>query len=341
MSEARSTPGAEARIPVLDIGPFLAGEPGAREALARHVARSCEDTGFLVLANHGVAQRMIEDCFAQAARFFDLDMDRKLALKVSELNIGYLPSGAQTIRTSRIHDNRKPNLNESFYIVRDRAPDDPDILAGKPFVGLNKWPEGMPEFRAATTAYFAAMERLAHRMLPVFAEALGLPPDWFDKDFRDPTCTLRLIRYPPQPPGAADQFGFAPHIDTNFITFLAQSALPGLEVRTREGEWLRPPAIPGTFVVNTAEMLGRYSNDRFAPTPHRVVNANDRVRYAIPFFYGPDNDAVIRVVPTCTGPGNPSRYEPLRYEDHRRKLNVTNFAHRQAGTGGGGAQPST
>jgi isopenicillin N synthase-like dioxygenase len=331
--------GPEGRIPVLDIGPYLAGAPGALEQLARHVARSCEDTGFLVFANHGIEQRLIEECFAAARRFFDLPAERKLPLKVGELNIGYLPPGTQTIRTSRIHDNRKPNLNESFYIVRDRAPDDPDILAGKPFVGLNKWPEGMPEFRAATTAYFEAMQTLAHRMLAVFSAALGMPPDYLYRDFRDPTCTLRLIRYQPQPKDAEDQFGFAPHIDTNLTTYLAQSEVPGLEVRTKEGAWIRPPAIPGTFVVNSGEMLGRYSNDRFAPTPHRVINQSGRLRHAIPFFYGPDNDAVIEVVPSCTGPGNPPRYEPLLYADHRRRLNVTNFAHRQAAAGD--AQAST
>lgn len=327
--------GAEGRIPVLDIGPFLAGERGALAHLARHVARSCRDTGFLVLANHGVPLTLSEGCFAAAADIFALPMEQKLALKVGDINVGYLPQGAQVIRTSTIHANRKPNLNESFYIIKDLPPDHPDILGGKPMLAPNRWPEGMPGFRAATMAYFAAMQALAHRMLPVFAAALDLPEDHFDADFRDPSCTLRLIRYDPQPETAEDQFGFAPHIDTNFTTYLAQSALPGLEVRTPEGEWLRPPAIPGTFVVNTAEMLGRYSNDRFAPTPHRVVNANRAVRYAIPFFYGPDNDAVIRVVPTCTGPDDPPRYEPLRYLDHRMKLNRTNFAHRQGGGAAG------
>lgn len=323
--------GSDGRIPVLDLAPFLADEPGALQDLARHVARTCEDTGFLVVVNHGIPQELIAGCFAEAARFFDLEVERKLALKVGELNIGYLPKGAQTIRTSTVHANSKPNLNESFYIVPDRAPDDPDILARKPFIGLNRWPDSQPEFRAATTAYFQAMQELAHRMLSVFATALDLPPAHFDADFRDPACTLRLIRYEPQPMQTKDQFGFAPHIDTNFTTYLAQSKLPGLEVRTRDGTWIRPPAIPDTFVVNTGEMLGRYSNDRFAPTPHRVVNASDQARYAIPFFYGPDDDAVIRVVPSCTGPGNPPRYEPLLYSDHRRRLNRTNFEHRQGG----------
>jgi isopenicillin N synthase-like dioxygenase len=320
---------ADGRIPVLDISGFLRGEAGAREELARHVARSCEDTGFLVFAGHGIAQKLIDDCFDAAARFFALPDEKKMALKIGDLNIGFLPTGAQVIRTSKVAEVKKPNLNESFYIVQDRAPDDPDVLAGKPFAQPNKWPPGLPDFRAPTMAYFNAMQHLAHSMLPVFASALDLTPEYFSGDFAEPSCTLRLIRYQPQPEDEADRFGFAPHIDTNFTTYLAQSALPGLEVRTREGEWLRPPAIPGTFVVNTAEMLGRYSNDRFAPTPHRVVNNNHAMRYAIPFFYGPSNDAVIRCVPSCVSEANPERYPPLRYLDHRLELNRRNFAHRQ------------
>ena len=318
------------RIPLLDLSDYRAGRPGACERLADTIARTAEDTGFMLLANHGIPAPLIERTFAAASAFFDRDLDFKLRYKIGELNIGYLPNGSQVVRTSTVANNTRPNLSESFYIVRDRAPDDPELLAGAPFVAPNRWPEGMAEFRAATTAYFTRMQAMAHAMLPAFAAALDLPAHYFDADFHDPACTLRLIRYPAQPAPEPGQFGFAPHIDTNFVTFLAQSALPGLEVRTREGEWVRPPAIPGTFVVNTAEMLGRYSNDRFAPTPHRVVNTNNALRHAIPFFYGPSNDAVIRVVETCTGPGNPARYEPVLYLDHRQRLNIANFAHRQA-----------
>ena len=324
------TPDAEGRIPVLDIAPFLAGQPGAAAAMAAAFARSWEDTGFLVLTGHGIDPALPAACFDAAASFFALPDEVKLALRVGEVNIGFLPTGAQVIRTSKIAEVKKPNLNESFYIIRDYPPDHPAILGRRPFVEPNKWPPGLPGFRPATMAYFTAMEALARRMLPLVAMALDMPPGHLDADFRDPTCTLRLIRYQPQPPGEADRFGFAPHIDTNLLTFLAQSALPGLEVRTREGEWLRPPALANSFVVNTAEMLGRYSNDRFAPTPHRVVNANGAMRYAIPFFFGPDNDAVIRPVADCITAERPCRYEPLLYEDHRRMLNLRNFAHRQA-----------
>jgi isopenicillin N synthase-like dioxygenase len=58
------------RIPVLDIGAYLAGEVGAAAPLARAIPRTCEDTGFLVVANHGVLQHLVDDTFAVTERFF-------------------------------------------------------------------------------------------------------------------------------------------------------------------------------------------------------------------------------------------------------------------------------
>ena len=318
------------RIPVLDIGPFLAGDPDAAAPLARALARTFEDTGFLVVANHGIPQHLIDDTFAVAARFFARPDADKLALKIGQYNIGYLPFGGQVVRHSPVSKNTKPNFSESFYIARDRAPDHPDIVNNKPLVGLNQWPPDMPEFRAATMAYYAAMEGMTTRLVPIVAMALGLPPDYFAEAFAAPNCTIRLIHYPPQPNPEENEFGFAPHTDNNFITFLAQSALPGLEVRTVEGDWIRPPAVPGTFVVNTGAMLARYSNDRFRATPHRVINRNDTSRYAIPFFLGPNHDSIVDCVPTSVGPDNPARYEPTTYGAFTQRLLTLNFAHRRA-----------
>jgi len=317
---------------VLDIGPYLAGDPRAAAPLARAVARTCEDTGFLVVANHGIAPELVENAFSQAAQFFARDEATKLAHKIGRYNIGYLPFGGQVVRHSPVNQNTKPNFSESFYITRDRAPDHPDIVNDKPLIGLNRWPADMPEFRAAMVAYYSAMEAMTRRLVPAVAEALDLPDDYFADAFAEPHCTLRLIHYPPHPAPEDNEFGFAPHTDNNFITFLAQSKLPGLEVRTAEGEWIRPPAVPGTFVVNTGAMLARYSNDRFKATPHRVINRNSGSRYAIPFFLGPNHDAVVECVPSCTGPDNPSRYEPTTYGAFSSRLLTLNFAHRRGET---------
>ena len=320
------------RIPVLDIGPYLAGEPGAAAPLARAIAHTFEDTGFLVVANHGIAPALVENAFSHAARFFAREEAIKLALKVGRYNIGYLPFGGQVVRHSPVNQNTKPNFSESFYITRDRAPDHPDIVNDKPLIGLNRWPADMPEFRDAMVAYYGAMEAMTRRLVPAVAEALGLPADYFAAAFAEPHCTLRLIHYPPHPAPEDNEFGFAPHTDNNFITFLAQSKLPGLEVRTAEGVWIRPPAVPGTFVVNTGAMLARYSNDRFNATPHRVINRNAGSRYAIPFFLGPHHDAEIACVPSCVSADNPPRYEPTTYGEFSARLLTLNFAHRRGET---------
>jgi isopenicillin N synthase-like dioxygenase len=166
-------------------------------------------------------------------------------------------------------------------------------------------------------------------MLPAFALALDLPPDYFEADFTAPGNTVRLIQYAPQPQTEDDLFGFAPHTDGSFITFLPQSKLPGLEVRTKSGEWIRPPSIPGTFVVNTGEMLALYSNDRFVPTPHRVINRSAAIRHAMPFFCGPNRKRRISCVPTCVSADNPARYQPSTSAERNAIKDKLNFPHRR------------
>jgi isopenicillin N synthase-like dioxygenase len=130
-----------------------AGAPGAVAALARAVARACEDTGFMVIANHGVPPHLAEGTFAVAEAFFARPEADKLALKIGQYNIGYLPFGGQVVRHSPVNLNTKPNFSESFYITRDRAPDHPDIVNDKPMVGLNRWPPDMPRLPIRTPFY--------------------------------------------------------------------------------------------------------------------------------------------------------------------------------------------
>src|SRR5499425_3638534 len=172
LAAATTEPSGQGRIPVLDIGGYLAAEAGAAAPLARAIVRTCEDTGFLVVANHGVPQQLVDNTFAAAQQFFARPEPDKLALKIGKYNIGYLPFGGQVVRHSPVNRNTRPNFSESFYITRDRAPDHPDIVNNKPLVGLNRWPPDMPEFRAATTAYYGAMEVMTTRLVPVVAIAL-------------------------------------------------------------------------------------------------------------------------------------------------------------------------
>jgi isopenicillin N synthase-like dioxygenase len=314
-----------ARIPVLDVAQYLAGAPGAATHLAAAIESTCADTGFLVISNHGVSQNLIDRAFASARALFTLSEKDKLALKIGDRNIGYLPYGGQTMKTSTIEVATKPNYSESFYITDpEPEPSVQDVLKD-----LNKWPSGMAAFKATQIEYFQTMRSLARQFLPAFALALGLPDDYFDDDFQGANCTVRLIQYAHPPIDEADRFGFAPHTDGSFITFLPRSKLPGLEVQTKDGSWIHPPDVPGAFVVNTGEMLSRYSNDRFVPTPHRVINRSGSARHAMPFFFGPNRNKVVHCAPTCVDDQHPPMYEPMSSAQLNAFKDRTNFPHRR------------
>jgi len=308
-------------IPIIDIRDYLAGRPGALAAAAREVHDALTTVGFFVLTGHDVALPLIQRTFAEARRFHALPIEKKLALKLNEHNNGYMVMGRYAVRTLQLNNNDKGDLNEAFFVKRERPPDDPLLLSGRRFVGPNQWPveSDIPGFRANLLEYNAVMDRFVRRFMRIIAVALDLPPDWFDEAFTDSMHTLRLSHYPPVAP-EPNQFGIAPHSDSNFMTFLAQTKIPGLQLRMAPsgpngGDWLDVPYVPNSFAVNSGDTLHRWTNGRFLSTPHRAVPPQTRDRYAIPFFFGPRFDQMIECLPTCTGPDNPPRWEPITYAD--------------------------
>jgi isopenicillin N synthase-like dioxygenase len=317
-------------IPVIDYGPYFTGEKGALERLAGEVARACENIGFFYALNHGVPDGLVERAFAASQRLFALPADQKLALKLNQNNIGYLPVNASTQGASSVHKATKPNQNESFFVSHDRGPDHPDVVAHKPLRGQNRWPADMPGLRADMMAYFAALGAMCQRMLPPFAVALGMPADFFAPYFADEAhATVRFLHYPPQRDAEDNVFGQGPHTDNSFMTALARTDVPGLAVRLPSGEWFPPLVIPGTFLINLGNIMRRWSNDRFLSTPHGVLNDSGADRYSIAYFHSPNPDRVIECLPSCTGLDNPPRYPPAVYRDLVLEFYRANYFHQQ------------
>jgi isopenicillin N synthase-like dioxygenase len=302
-------------IPVIDLGPYLSGVSGALEATAAQLRDALETIGFFIIVNHDVPQDLIARAFAEARRFHEQPLAAKMALRMNEHNNGYMAMGKYAVWTSDVNANDKPDLNEAFFIKRERRPDDPLARSGRRFVGANLWPDHLPGFRDTVLAYTEAVDALGRRLVPVCAVALEMPPDSFDAAFAESQFSFRLSHYPPVE-AAENQFGIAPHTDANFLTFLAQTDVPGLQVRLPSGAWLDVPYIPESFAVNSGDMLYRWTNGRFQSTPHRALPPVGRHRYAIPFFMGPHIDTLITCLPACQAPDNPPRFPPITYEQY-------------------------
>ncbi|PPR61648.1 MAG: 2-oxoglutarate-dependent ethylene/succinate-forming enzyme [Alphaproteobacteria bacterium MarineAlpha4_Bin2] len=302
-------------IPLIDLAPLADGLDGAK-ALAPALNRALEEVGFLIIVNHGVPRDLIENTFVEAKRFHNQPMAAKRALLMNEHNNGYMAEGRYNVRTSRVSERKvKPDANEALFIKRERSADDPLMLAERRFAGPNRWPEDLPGFREAILEYTEAADTMARRLLPALALSLNLHSDYFDAAFTESQFSFRISHYPPVE-REDGLYGIAPHTDVNFMTFLPQSGVSGLQIATRPDDWRNVPDIPNSYVVNTGDTLHRWSNGRYLSTPHRALPPVGEHRYAIPFFLGPHLDTMIACLPTCTDADNPPKEPPISYGDY-------------------------
>jgi isopenicillin N synthase-like dioxygenase len=261
--------------------------------------------------------------FEASRRFHAQPRAAKDAIAMNRFHRGYMAPKTSIIETSSVAKVTRPNDSESFMLMHEVPPGDP--RHGRPLDGPNLWPD-LPGFREAVEAYERAMHAFCLRLLTPLGLALGLPRDWFQPHFRQPTTFLRLLQYPPHAKDAPDDaFGSAPHTDYGFITILCQDKQGGLEVRRRDGTWLAAPPIDGTWVVNVADMLSRWTNGRWQSTPHRVKNLSGGDRYSCPYFFDMSMDSIVEVLPTC----QPAKYPAVRYGDYLIERLDKNYAYRK------------
>ena len=284
-------------LPLIDLNH---GSPADQAAA---IDRALCQAGFFAIRGHGVDEAVRAAAFDAAHRFFALPQGTKEGWHVDRwpLKRGFDPIGWQALDV-----NQPPDIKESFYL-------------GVESIGPNQWPHEVlvPGFQAACNAYADAMLALARRLMGLFERALGLPAGHFDSFMRHPTCTTRLLHYPPQPAQALPgQIGCGAHTDWGALTLLTQDDAGGLQVRS-QGRWLDVPPLPGTYVVNVGDMMQRWTNDRWTSTLHRVINRHGaRDRWSIAYFFDLDAEASIEPLGTCVSDANPARYGPVTAGEH-------------------------
>ncbi|MFN0028227.1 MAG: isopenicillin N synthase family dioxygenase [Acidimicrobiales bacterium] len=300
-------------VPVLDLGPWLAGEDGAEKALANGLRSALEEIGFFFVVNHGIDWAMVDSVYECARRLHALPDPVKEAMPMSARQGGYLTLGGGTSYASAIAGEiRKPNLNAAFFMHRGGYRD------------ANQWPP-LDGFQTTVERYLDAMTAFARSLLPLYAASLSLAPDFFDAAFEQPSTTLRLSHYP-LVDHEDSQWGLAPHTDSSFMTLLPANDVPGLWIRPEGHDWIEPPALPRSFLINSGDILRRWTNDRFLSTAHRVMNASGTDRYAMPFFYGARDDAMVEALPTCVSKDHPALHPPITYGEYQRWFLGRNYA---------------
>jgi len=312
-------------LPVIDVSGLNSSRLADRTAVAAELGRVCRGIGFFYVSNHGIPEAVRDALFAAAQTFFALPAAAKeeFSIQRSPHNRGYVGLETERLDQAAGHADHK----EAFNVGLELAPDDPEVVAGKLFRGVNLWPT-LSGWRETVLAYYGACWALGRRIHQGFAIDLGIAEDFFEDKLDAPLATLRMLHYPPQPQSGdhAPDSGAGAHTDYGNLTILATDGVAGLQVRARTGEWIDAPHIPGTFVCNIGDCLMRWTNDLYVSTPHRV-GIPVRDRYSAAFFLDPNPDARVEVLESCLAPGAAAKYPPTTGTDYLRERLTATYGH--------------
>lgn len=286
-------------IPQLDISDF---DSDHTEFVAQFGA-AYQQWGFAGITGHGIETSLIQSAFEAARDFFDLSTDQKMAYESTALgkSRGYIPFGTEKAKNSDYSD-----LKEFYHVGRE--------ISAVAHLSPNVWPTEIAEFQEVFCKLYAALDQLAQKVLQVVAVYLQLPIDYFELKVNHGEALLRILHYPPILDQQTPHLRAAAHEDINLMTLLVGSEQDGLEVLSRNGEWVPINMIEDTIICNVGDMLQRLTNKKLPSTTHRVVNPQGdkarRSRYSIPFFMHPNPDTSLACLKQCVDQDNPLHYPP-------------------------------
>ena len=297
-------------VPTLDISRFDTD----RDAFVADLGRAYREYGFCGISGHGIPAALIDGAYAAFERFFDLPeaVKRRYHVAGGGGARGYTPYKVETAK-----DAKHADLKEFWHVGRE-IPRDSQYAT---IMAENLWPEEVPEFRTLGYALYQALDDLGSRVLSALALHIGLPEDWFADKTNVGNSILRPIHYPPITEDEIPNERAGAHEDINLITLLIGASAEGLQVLTRQGDWLPVTTQGDAIVVNIGDVLQRLTNHVYPSTSHRVVNPTGpkarEPRYSVPFFLHPNPDFLIETLPQCVSAENPDRYpEPITANDY-------------------------
>jgi isopenicillin N synthase-like dioxygenase len=314
-----------ASIPSIDIAPLFDGASPARELVDRAIVQAAAGVGFFVASGFPPGLPVTRAARAALLRLFELD-EREIR---SLWRQKFLPANPNVYRGWFPRQRGFLTSKEGMDLGPDVAYGPSVTSEGDPLREATPLPaeSSLPGWRQAAANYYLGMTQISQALMRSIARSLGLPEGFFDAAFDRGLSTLRLLRYPLRTDadeaaaiepdvwithrGHRHYLTGAPHVDSGFITLLAQDGVAGLQARHRNGEWIDVPPVEGTLAVNFGKVLERWSAGRIQATEHRVIGTGC-ARHSIPFFYEARADAEIRPLPMDSA----ASFAPFLYGDH-------------------------
>lgn len=240
---------------------------------------SLRNTGFGVLKNHPIQQKLVSSIYENWNEFFNSEDKNDFRFNV-ETQDGFFPSEVSEIAKG----HTKKDIKEYFHYY--------------------PWGQCPEALKAELQSYYDEANKLAAELLSWVEKH---SPEDVSKLYSQPLSSmidgssqtlLRVLHYPPLK--GDEELGAiraGAHEDINLLTVLPAANEPGLQVKSKEGEWLDVPCDFGNLIINIGDMLQEASGGYFPSTSHRVVNPEgtdkSKARISLPLFLHPKPEVVL------------------------------------------------
>lgn len=292
-------------IPVVDLAAFISGTPAQKTAFVQELGKAYEEVGFVAVKNHGIPDQLIADQYAYVQQFFALPLEKKLKYEIPGLagQRGYTSFGREHAKGSEA-----PDLKEFFQYgqtVHNNHPLKPEYLDNVAVAEI-------PALNETLFNAYRNFEKSGKALLQAIALYLDLDEHYFDDFVDDGNSILRCIHYPPITQEPKSAIRAEQHEDINLITLLVGASADGLQILTKQGDWVNVTSLPEQIVVNVGDMLQRLTNNKLRSTTHRVVNPPRTLwhtsRFSMPFFLHPKSAMSLACLESCIDAAHPKAY---------------------------------
>jgi isopenicillin N synthase-like dioxygenase len=293
-------------IPVVNLADFLSGDPQLKQKFVNDLGKAYEEFGFVSVKNHGIPDELIARLYKYVQQFFAMPLDAKKKYEVPGLagQRGYTSFGREHAKGSEA-----PDLKEFFQYGQEVSDNDPVKSEYPDNVQIGEIAAFNPTLQQA----YRAFEKSGRALLQAIALYLKLDENYFDQYIHNGNSILRAIHYPPITAEPKSAIRAEQHEDINLITLLVGASADGLQILTKQNEWVGVTSLPEQIVVNVGDMLQRLTNNKLKSTTHRVVNPPREMwhtsRFSIPFFLHPKSDMSLACLDSCIDETHPKAYE--------------------------------
>lgn len=292
-------------IPVVDLADFRSGDPILKNKFVQELGKAYEEVGFVAVKNHGIPDNLIAAMYKYVQQFFSMPLEKKKQYEIPELSgqRGYTAFGREHAKGSDA-----PDLKE-FYQHGQTVTDD---IPEKEEYPDNVQIDEVPGFSDTFNKSYRAFEQSGKSLLQAISLYLGLDEHYFDDHIDNGNSILRAIHYPPITHEPKSAIRAEQHEDINLITLLIGASADGLQILTKQNEWVGVTSLPEQIVVNVGDMLQRFTNNKLRSTTHRVVNPPREMwhtsRFSIPFFLHPKSKMSLACLDNCIDQAHPKAY---------------------------------